>query len=1310
MKKLNYILGLDIGVNSIGWAVVECKTEKDEPHKLVALNSRVFQEKAERDTEVPKNIQRRAHRNMRRGISRRRGRRDALIKVLQKAQLLPKKINEEVLNVIGKRFVARFEGNLKLSDDKNKRPAKENDQEQDSDPARGSYPLLMRVFGLDHPLEPYEFGCVLLQLQKRRGYKSNHDAKYDALYAKLFEETGEDRSKNEIDEKKEIAEAKSKKEKKEARAVLGGIRELKKQKQKAGADTLGEFIYKQAQEEEGPMKRITQYSLTGKKGDKEIYYGDRQLYREEFDALWKKQAAKLRLKDKDKETIENLIFYQRPLLYPVPKKIKKIKKIMIYHKPIDAWSVGSLHHLRYNDVGACSILPHKQRAATALLACQEYRTWQFINNIKIETGGTKQDLTQEQKQKIHALANDAKEVNKNHTLSIRKIKAALGQEINYDSKNNSEEDSVSQLIGNKTAFRIIKVVGLDRWQELGAQNKQDALVNDLLGIGDKVKLYRKLKDEWGFSGGWDGKAYRLAILGLERGHMKHCHEVVQNILEHMRDQGKNYKDACNDLKYQIQASSQGKKSSAEKRKIYIPSVANPRVQKALFEVGRLLSAIIDEYGKPKVIRIELMRELKLSKKDRDNLIKQQRKNRSENEEAKKILQEKGMHEPSPDAIRKYRMLKQQKFKCMYCFDCLEWNPSQDHIEEDHILPLRLFYQNYMNTVLVCKKCNQDKRSKTPHEAWRDDKEKWENIKTRLALDNQRKECLEYPEMPVSKIKRILIEDFDRGKETGFVENQLRDSSYIAKLTKEILESSLKIKIQTTKGRATGMLRNLWELKDLLPNLPDQDKETGKNRRDHRHHAIDAFIVAMTDHKTLLNLTKFKQKDRELSWRHNKKTAEECMKHKQKILKPARWTTGKSIREDVKALIMKAVVSHQQQQNEIYGALHKETCYAKSCYYSSKKIDTRKHTLTNLEKYLKTKPDADGKVIWIARKQERIAIKQWLEEIFKVTIDQDSEENNTIEELLKKMDKPSKQKMKNSLPLDINGKELNEIVLAHRCYVVRKELKEVIQYARKSGEPDKEKTWIMDRAVHQRLADWLREHKEEKLESNPPQMKSGGNLIKSVRIAKRLSEESLREIRKREVMKKKKGLILIRGEIFELGSNHHVELFERIDEKTKKREVKARFISMLEAAERYSNNKRINKLKRDLEKAKRDENNKLINQLNQKLKGIKQRPIVNKEPSRDWDGDRWKFWMSLKKNDMVRWDERDKDAKKHLHLGPPIYRVQKMSGTKNSFDMQFRHYSTTYTDDKEKHGRIRKRKPSDLNCDKISVDVLGSHQE
>ena len=43
-----------------------------------------------------------------------------------------------------------------------------------------------------------------------------------------------------------------------------------------------------------------------------------------------------------------------------------------------------------------------------------------------------------------------------------------------------------------------------------------------------------------------------------------------------------------------------------------PEITNPIVQKGLHELRRLVNAIISEYGKPDVIRIEMARDLEMN--------------------------------------------------------------------------------------------------------------------------------------------------------------------------------------------------------------------------------------------------------------------------------------------------------------------------------------------------------------------------------------------------------------------------------------------------------------------------------------------------------------------------------------------------------------------------------------------------------------------------------------------------------------------------------------------------------------------------
>ena len=180
MEDKARVLGLDIGPNSIGWAIVEyeqpVKKIEPQPVRLIDANARVFSEGVDRTpqgAEQSKNVARRAARSMRRTHQRRNKRKSELKSVLQEAGLLPAE---------GEIF-----SNLILKD-----------------------PYMLRAEGLDKKLDLHSFGRILYHLAQRRGFKSNR------------------KSEN----------------KKEDGKIAQGVTALAKEMKEAGSRTLGEFLCK----------------------------------------------------------------------------------------------------------------------------------------------------------------------------------------------------------------------------------------------------------------------------------------------------------------------------------------------------------------------------------------------------------------------------------------------------------------------------------------------------------------------------------------------------------------------------------------------------------------------------------------------------------------------------------------------------------------------------------------------------------------------------------------------------------------------------------------------------------------------------------------------------------------------------------------------------------------------------------------------------------------------------------------------------------------------------------------------------------
>jgi len=140
------VLGLDIGSNSIGWALLN--NSKHEKGEILAAGVRIFEGGVNIDEKSGKSlslgVERRQARARRRQIARRAMRRRTVVRILQEHGMLPA-------------------GNPSHND-----PAWNKLLETNV--------YALRAKGLDQKLEPFEFGRVCLHLAHRRGFLSNRKA------------------------------------------------------------------------------------------------------------------------------------------------------------------------------------------------------------------------------------------------------------------------------------------------------------------------------------------------------------------------------------------------------------------------------------------------------------------------------------------------------------------------------------------------------------------------------------------------------------------------------------------------------------------------------------------------------------------------------------------------------------------------------------------------------------------------------------------------------------------------------------------------------------------------------------------------------------------------------------------------------------------------------------------------------------------------------------------------------------------------------------------------------------------------------
>ncbi len=250
------ILGLDVGANSIGWALAY--TENNHPIKIARMGVRVFPEGVEGDLatgqEKSRAVKRRESRLHRRQLERQRHRLIRVALLLQGANLLP----PGDVKSASKRM--EFFASL----DRTLFPLE----------ARKEIPHILfyalRGRALDECSEPYELGRAFYHLAQRRGFLSNRRTSRTA--GKKDDEEG---------------------------VVKKKISELEQQILASGARTLGEYFAHLDPTQERIRQRYT----------------SRAMFEEEFEHIWKAQSSyhPTILTSELKKKLQRAIFFQRPL-------------------------------------------------------------------------------------------------------------------------------------------------------------------------------------------------------------------------------------------------------------------------------------------------------------------------------------------------------------------------------------------------------------------------------------------------------------------------------------------------------------------------------------------------------------------------------------------------------------------------------------------------------------------------------------------------------------------------------------------------------------------------------------------------------------------------------------------------------------------------------------------------------------------------------------------------------------------------------------------------------------------------------------
>jgi CRISPR-associated endonuclease Csn1 len=333
-----------------------------------------------------------------------------------------------------------------------------------------------------------------------------------------------------------------------------------------------------------------------------------------------------------------------------------------------------------------------------------------------------------------------------------------------------------------------------------------------------------------------------------------------------------------------------------------------------------------------------------------------------------ILQISTLAQPTPSELMRYKLWLQQRYRSPYTGEIIPLNKLFTRgYDIEHIIPQSRYFDDSLSNKVICESVvngEQYKSNRTGYEFIKEfSGQIVEELSTRdrpvkvFTVEQYEHFVKENFTSSRAKMKRLLMEDIP----DSFIQRQMNDSRYISKVVKNLLSNIVRSEDEqeavsknliTSNGSITSTLRQHWGLNDIWnelitprfealnnktasKNFGDINKTTGKflpqvplelqkgfnkKRIDHRHHLLDAIIVACTsvDYINYLNnesaIGKGQTKDERINKRYDlrnklcyKKYTDERVKNYNWIFKKP-WET---FTQETNETLRKVIVSFKQ---------------------------------------------------------------------------------------------------------------------------------------------------------------------------------------------------------------------------------------------------------------------------------------------------------------------------------------------------------------------------------------------------------------
>ena len=791
------ILGLDLGVGSIGWSLVHAD-EDGNPQSIIDIGCRIVPLSPDDTNEfssgnaISKNRKRTQKRTVRKGYDRYQLRRQNLTDELRGLGMLP----DEPL--------------IKL-------------------PILALWQLRANAATPGNKLTLPEIGRVLYHINQKRGY----------LHSK-----SDDGDKNQRDY---------------VQAINKRFATIKSE-----GKTIGQYLAQKLADSEVTTDNGKVYTFRIKE---QVF--PRQAYQEEFDQIIACQRIHYPeiLTDKVIHRLrDEIIFYQRPL--------KSCKHLV---------SLCEFAMREYKNTDGKIIQAGPKVAPRSSPLFQVCKIWESVNNIELKNrDGESYPFSAEERLKLFNFLDN------NEKMTVTDLKRILG--LSTRDKWWGGKAIGKGLQGNITKMALKKV--LPYHEELLSFNLKiiesrhiDTETGDILleiapdfekeplyrlwhiiySMEDPVEMASALKRQFGIDD--PTVLTNLARIDfVKAGYGNKSARFIRQILPYLQ-KGMKYSEACNYISINhsnslTTAENNSRKLLPHMQQLQKNELRQPVIEKILNQMVNVVNALLDKYGSIDEVRVELGRELKQSRDERNSTFLNNNKRERDNKAISARIQEMGIR-ASRSRILKYRLWEEAKHICFYCGQPVgvkEFLEGAD-VEIEHIIPRSLFFDDsFSNKVCACRKCNAEKGNRTAFDYM---KQKSDNDFT----DYTRRIEDAYEKKEISKTKRERLLTAAKDIPQDFIDRQLRQSQYISRKAVEMLKQVCR-NVWTTSGSVTDFIRHQWGYDNILHDLNfKRYKDAGETeiiisehlgqihqeeriknwtkRLDHRHHAIDALTIAST---------------------------------------------------------------------------------------------------------------------------------------------------------------------------------------------------------------------------------------------------------------------------------------------------------------------------------------------------------------------------------------------------------------------------------------------------------------------------------